>query len=42
MIVIALMAYIYFSHASKVNRLKNRRKVKRLKHEEEKNGEEWE
>ncbi len=37
LIVIALMAYIYFSHASKVNRIKNRRKVKRLKYEEEKN-----
>lgn len=36
MIVIALMAYIYFSHTSKINRVKNRRKVKRLKHEEEK------
>ncbi len=35
-IVIALMVYIYFSHASKVNRIKNRRKVKRMKHEEEK------
>ena len=35
-IVIALMVYIYFSHASKVNRIKKRRKVKRIKHEEEK------
>ena len=34
MIAIALMAYIYFSHVSKVNRKRNRRKVKRLKHEE--------
>ncbi len=36
MIVIALMAYIYFSHTSKITRVKNKRRVKRLKHEEEK------
>ena len=36
MIVIVLMAYIYFSHTSKITRLKNKRRVKRLKHEEEK------
>lgn len=35
-IVIALMVYIYFAHVSKVNRIKNRRQVKRMKHEEEK------
>lgn len=34
-IVIALMAYIYFSHASKINSIKNRRKVKRMRYEEE-------
>ncbi|MBR6034365.1 MAG: signal peptidase I [Clostridia bacterium] len=35
-VVIALMAYVYFSHLSKMNRVKNRRKVKRLKYEETK------
>lgn len=35
-IVIALMVYIYFSHISKINRIKNRRKVKRMKYEEDK------
>ena len=35
-IVIAIMAYTYFAHSSKVSSRKNRRRVKRLKHEEEK------
>ena len=34
-IIIALITYIYFSHTSKINRIKNRRKAKRLKYEEE-------
>ena len=34
-IVIALITYIYFSHSSKISRIKNRRKAKRLKYEED-------
>lgn len=39
-IVIALMVYIYFAHTSKVSHIKNRRKIKRMKYEEENNKEE--
>lgn len=38
-IVIALMTYIFFSHASKITRIKKRRRIKRIKHEEEKSKE---
>lgn len=34
-IIIALMVYIYFSHSSKMSHIRNRRKVKRMKYEEE-------
>ena len=33
-IVILLMIYIYYSHTSKISRIKNRRKAKRILHEE--------
>ena len=39
-IVMVLMVYIYFSHTSKVNSIRNRRKAKRIKYEENNNGEE--
>lgn len=39
-VIIALITYIYYAHSSKINRIKNRRKAKRLKYEEdEKEGE---
>ena len=39
-IVILLMVYIYYSRSSRKNRIKNRRKAKRLKYEESNNREE--
>lgn len=36
LVVIAVLVYVYFSHTSTVNRKKNRRKVKRMKYEENK------
>jgi len=39
-IVIAFMIYFYYIHSTKANTIRNRRKMKRLEYEREKNQEE--